>query len=185
MSVEFITVIGVLILMITAGFYYAARDSTETVAYTKGDLAARKIIENADIVGSLGIGSENRAWIEMPENIREGRIAGKEIMLSNSKGAEFVGISQFNLIGQISTDSGRQYVKFKKIGPDTVMIGNLNDTAAPYILSKNYSVIELNQLMLNVVTDEYAYCKYDTANKSYSQMAFTFNGFHTNHTDTI
>jgi len=187
-SVEYLMLVGVAFLIIIPIIYYATTTLTENVTYSKSENFIKTIATNADRLYSLGPGSKKSISLELPGNVESIQILDKEIILKYSKGNNLYDIAEFtkgNITGSISTISGLKLINLEVLESGIVQIGSENDTSAPVILLTLPSEQTLNPVILSVITNEFATCKYSTIDTTYDLMPSQLTGTATDHSASL
>ena len=99
-SIEYLIIIGLVLLITIPLFQYGLSKSTESIRYQQAADAVNVIARTADEVHSQGIGSKDSVFVTTPSGINEVIVNGKTITLrlSISGGnSDFIGISRANL----------------------------------------------------------------------------------------
>ncbi len=101
-SVEYIILIGVLLMITIPIFYYALNTSSQTIRLNQAEDVIESIVNAADNVYALGPGTKNYVWVHIPSGVQSFSIGGtdnKEFML---KLQIFSGVSDFHVDSKAS-----------------------------------------------------------------------------------
>jgi len=164
-------------------FYTSSRQITTKVKMNDASDTVNALAQQADLVNSLGIGSKTYIRVRMPGGVESISIDNKEINIRLSilgTSSDVFAQTEAEVTGFLKRKGGIQNVPVEKLPSGIVLIGSLNDTEPPIIIEKS-----LEEGVMMVITDEYAYCKYDTEDKPYEEMAYDLTGALTIHTSTV
>ncbi len=99
-SLEYIIIIGVIIIGVIPLFYYGLTKTRENVRIEQVSDTVNSLAKTADEVYSLGLGSRDFIWVNTPTGINSVSINGKTITLTISifgSTSDIIGISKANL----------------------------------------------------------------------------------------
>jgi len=123
---EYILLIGLILAAIVPIFYYAFTTVNSNTQMNKANMCVCKVAETADMLYSLGPGSQELVIIEIPSGVENITINNNEI---NLKLRIFSGISDIhatskaNMTGDIIAESGTWHILMKNEN-NTIKISN-------------------------------------------------------------
>ena len=185
-SLEYILIIGAILVVTLPLFYYVSQSSSQNLKNNQAFDAVNTLAKKADSVYALGPGTRDYVWIAIPGGVTSTSVGNKtiSIYLSGSRGDVSVS-TKANVTGYFPPNAGTYRMVVQML--DTkVFIGLFNDTTPPQVISTSPTgVIKINNPLLSATTNEAARCKYDLTDTSYSSMANPFTGIGLSHTQQL
>lgn len=188
-SLEYMLIVGIIFVIMIPIFYYAARESTDQIRLNQAEDAVNTLARTADSLYALGPGSRDYVTVTMPSGVSGSSVNGSEITLRlDIFGArsDILAFSQAPLTGSLKTDQGTYWILVEVLDSGLVKIGEGNDTQPPQIVyTYPKGRITFNDIVLQVSTNEPAFCKYGEENTSYSSMGDNLVGSLMSHEDDL
>lgn len=188
-SVEYLMIIGLVLIVVIPLFYYAFSQSNINVKINQADDAVNTLAKAADTVYALGPGSKKYVWITIPNGGVGSAVTNNTIMLQLSV---FGGISDFhtstkpNLIGAFPYQAGNYKIPVEALDSGFVLIGEGNDTTPPEVTWKSPSGnICYQNVVLEAYTNEPAHCRWESSDVDYDSMSYDFQGEILTHTYSL
>ncbi|MFH1636825.1 MAG: class III signal peptide-containing protein [Candidatus Woesearchaeota archaeon] len=179
-SMEYIMLLGVLILALIPLFYYSYDKINYEIKINLANDAVSSLAKAADIVYSLGPGAKRYVEITIPRGVINSYINGTEIVLilSGRAGENHIHATSIaTLSGSLPNASGTYRIPLEALDTGIIVIGASNDTTPPTVVWVSPSgKLEVQGITLQATTDENAQCKYDYSDAAYSSMSFSFEG---------
>ncbi len=180
MAVEYMIIMGLVILVTIPLFYYAMSESNINVQLNNANDAVNTLARAADTVYSIGTGSKKYVWVNMPGGIQTYSLTNKTVLI---KLYVFGGLSDIfrqtkaELAGVIPISKGQHRIVAEMLESGYVQFGEANDSQPPIVTWTDPSgTINYNGIVLRATTNEYALCKYDENDLDYSSMSDNFVG---------
>ncbi|GEM_PF-3307252 len=155
-STELMILIGGLIIISVALFYYGAQQITESNKIAKAEDAVDHLAEKANEIASLTTGTRDSVWIELTSRVLDIRFSGRRIslILLRSNGEQYILTRDTltDIVGKINLTVGLQQLFVTKINDTAVKIGNdpLLLTITPQCISEEDLRNELNITLTGV-----------------------------------
>ncbi len=100
-SLEYMAVIGVILLVSLPLFYYATKTSGDNIRVGQADNVINSITNTANLVYSSGLGSKDFVWVNIPSGVSGVSVKNNSIILNLSifgGVSEYVSFSKANLV---------------------------------------------------------------------------------------
>jgi len=182
-SFEYLAIAGIIIITTTVLLYVFAAGYMESDKIKKAQNSVNALANAADDV-YLGRAEDKKyVYINLPSGIKFASASGRQILIQLDVGGSIIDamvITTAIVNGTLPTGQGMHKLYVEKLKSGIVLIGSLNDTSPPRIIDKS-----INGLLMEVTTDEYALCRYDSADITFDNMTSSFNGELTLHKTTI
>ncbi len=179
-SVEYVIIVGVLLIITIPFFYYAFSESNTNIKLNQADDAVKTIARAADSVYSFGPGSKQLVYITIPEGVSSSSVTSKTIQMQLSifgGTSDIYAITKANLTGSIPTSRGTYKLSLEMLSNGIVAIGTFNDTNPPSVIWTSPSGKQTNNdTTLKANTNEAGNCKFDTSDVSYNSMGNLMTG---------
>lgn len=178
-SLEYIIIVGALLVILIPLFYYAANTSSESIKLSQAEDVVETLGRAADDVYLLSPGTKKYVWVSLPGSVQGVQLNGTEIALTFNiygKTSDVTTTTKAPLTGQIPLRKGTYRIAVEHLDSGIVLIGEGNDTAAPNVVWKSPDGEACNPITLRATTDEAALCRFDTADESYDTMTFQMTG---------
>ncbi len=184
-SVEYIIIIGIILVVTIPLFYYAVREPSRSIKLNQASDTVEVLARKADSIYALGPGSRDYVWISLPGGIDYSLIQNKSILLRLAALGDIVSYTRANVTGYLPITPGTYRVVVENLD-SLVYIGPINDTEPPLVIATAPSgTILYNNPELSATTNEPAVCKYSTADMLYENMPTTFIGAGIAHTSQL
>ncbi|MEK6822849.1 MAG: hypothetical protein AABY13_03390 [Nanoarchaeota archaeon] len=108
-SIEYLVVVGMVLLASVPLFYYAVREFSATSALTSVNDAANALTNAADDVSLAGAGARRLVWITLPGGVTNTSVGGRHVSISfnvRGKETEIHTLASANLSGAIPAEQG-------------------------------------------------------------------------------
>ncbi|MFO8016012.1 MAG: hypothetical protein R6U32_02825 [Candidatus Woesearchaeota archaeon] len=176
-SMEYLMVVGLVLVVMIPVFYYAVTESGTQVRLNQADDAVNSIAKTADSVYALGPGSRDHVRISVPAGVSGSYVNNSKVGLRLDTGEDIMAFSRAPLTGKIPKGQGIYHVPVEMLDSGVVLIGAANDTSPPEITYTYPSgTISYNDVTIKAETDEPAHCRYSQDDESYSDMEGNFVG---------
>ncbi|MFH1052929.1 MAG: hypothetical protein V1740_00790 [Candidatus Woesearchaeota archaeon] len=179
-SVEYIMIIGVVLVFTMPLFYFALSQSRNNIKVNQADDAVNTLSKAVDTVYALGPGSKKYVWISIPKGTSGTYVANKSIgiLMSIFGGqSDYFSSTKAEVFGSFPSDAGTYKIPVEALENGLVLIGEGNDTTPPIISLKSPSGLVCPPVVtLRVITNEPAHCKFDTIDTDYGSMGNDFEG---------
>ncbi len=126
-SIEYLIVVGVVLILVIPLFFYSTSKTTTNLRINQADDTVTSLVTAADSVYSLGPGSKDYVWITIPKGTKTSSITGQTIQLQLSI---FSGTSDVhkttkaNVSGTLPTEQGTYKISVEMLEDGTILIGN-------------------------------------------------------------
>lgn len=137
-SLEYIFIIGFLLMAMIPIFYYAITQSSSTINLNQADDAVNTIANAADRIYSLGPGSRDYVWVTLPNTMKSSTISQKEIMIiidNKGQSSEIHTSTIANLSGNLPLTAGTHRIALEMMDNGIVQIGT---NITPTCLNQGY-----------------------------------------------
>jgi len=127
-SIEYLMIIGVILLIIIPIFYYAFSSSSSDVRINQANSVVEVLKGAANTVYSIGPGSKKYVWITVPDGVVNSNIDGDEISLKINLYGDLSDVfsnTKPNVTGQIPIIEGRYQIPVEMLDSGVVVIGNI------------------------------------------------------------
>jgi uncharacterized protein (UPF0333 family) len=181
-SLEYIVIVGVVLILLIPLFYYVSNASAENIKIAQIEDAVNSLAKAADDVYALSPGTKKYVWVSIPGGVEGKFLNASEIVLTIG-GSDIVAITKATVVGEIPTDKGTHKVPVELLDSGVVRIGSGDDTTPPVIVWKSPSGLTCNPITLKVNTNEPSTCKYDTVDNTYNNMNFQMSGNSLGHSE--
>lgn len=178
-SLEYVILIGILLVILIPIFYYSLTTSSEKVKLSQAENTVLTLSKAVEEVYSLSPGTKKYVWLSIPGGVQEARITGSEITLVvgvAGKSSDYTAFTKAIVVGNIPTEKGVYRIPVELLESGVVQIGSSEDTKPPSITWISPAGAGCNPVTLRATTDESAACKYDTQDTSYFAMSYTMSG---------
>ena len=125
-ALEYLLLIGLILALLLPFFYYSFVPITQNTQMSKSTILVNSVTETADVLYSLGPGSQDVILIDMPGGVENVTIQNKEIILKVrifSGVSDIIGESKADLNGTLNIKSGSWHVLIKNEN-NTIQISN-------------------------------------------------------------
>lgn len=125
-SIEYIFLIGFLLILLVPVFYYAIDKTRSTIDINQADDAVNTIANAADRVYSLGPGSRDHVWITFPYTLVSTTVASNEVMVVinlKGKNSEIHTSTIAELTGSLPSTPGTHKIAIEMLDNGVVQIG--------------------------------------------------------------
>ena len=181
-SLEYVLIIGALLVVTIPLFYYVIHQSTTTLRPKQADDTVHALAAKTESVFFLSEGTKDHLWISIPGGISSTRIANKSITLFLSSGGEITAFTRANITGSIPSARGTYRISVEKID-NYVYVGLVNDTTIPKVITTSPTgIVRITNPLLSATTDEPSRCKYSPNDVNYDSMGTFFVGTGISHT---
>ncbi len=178
-SVEYVILVGILLVILIPLFYYAFTTSSEKVKLSQAESTVYSLATAADEVYALSPGTKKYVWISIPGGIESSVLNGSEITLrvhTSGGGSDYTAFSKSIIVGNIPTEKGVYRIPVELLESGIVQIGSAEDTEAPLIVWKSPNGDVCNPIILEATTNEAASCKAGVQDLPYFAMTFSMQG---------
>ncbi len=178
-SLEYITIVGVLLVLLLPLFYYALNKSSENIKLSQAENTVNSIRNAADDVYALSPGTKKYVWVSIPGSVQSIQINASEISLTLGifgKTSDITSRTKATIIGTIPIEKGTYRIPVELLDSGIVLIGSGNDSTPPVVTWKYPDGLACNPITLRATTNEPANCKFDSADSGYEQMEFQMSG---------
>lgn len=117
-SIEYLILIGFILIALIPIFYYALSESSNTTRLNEADDAVNSLAKSADSVYALGPGTKNYVWVSLPGGIESMSFDNKRVLIKlNIFGglSDIYAESKAELIGSISITQGGHRVRVEAL----------------------------------------------------------------------
>lgn len=124
-AMEYLLVIGTVFFAVIFFFYYAYSETNKSIQMNMANDVVSTLAKTADMVYSLGPGSQDYVQIEMPGSVKSIDISQKQISMKIKIFGDFsdvFAVTKYNVTGTISIKSGSHYVSIKALDNDVVQL---------------------------------------------------------------
>lgn len=124
-AVEYLLLVGVVFFTITIILYYSIEQSNQSIKMNKAKDVVSTLSKTADIVYVLGPGSQDYVEIDMPGNVQQVIISGKEISLKLKifgNVSDVFARTKANVTGNLTIREGSRHVSVKTLESGIVEI---------------------------------------------------------------
>lgn len=136
LSVEYMAVIGALIVIAIPLFYYTTVKTNQEIKLSQADTTINSLANTADAIYALGPGSKKHVWITIPKGVTSSSLNNREILLQLSifgSTSELHASTKADLTGEIPTDPGTY-----KINVEMLEDGRVNFYIGETTTCRNY-----------------------------------------------
>ena len=108
-SVEYVILVGILLVILLPLFYYAFMTSSEKVKWSQAESTIYSLAKAADEVYALSPGTKKYVWISIPGGIERSIINGSEVTLVVHTGggsSDYTAFSKAIIVGNVPTEKG-------------------------------------------------------------------------------
>ncbi|MBU0460443.1 MAG: hypothetical protein KKH52_04600 [Nanoarchaeota archaeon] len=178
-SMEYIVIIGIVLVLLIPLFYFAINKSSESIKVNQAEQVVQSLSQAADEVYTLGSGTKKYVWVSIPGSVQSTSVGDSEIVLVIGMGEEtsdIVGSTKAPVTGSIPLMKGTYKISVEHLETGFVLIGVGNDTTAPSITWVYPSVLACNPITLRANTNEPASCKFDTTDTDFNSMDTLMSG---------
>ncbi|MFC1730250.1 hypothetical protein ACFL6I_07915 [candidate division KSB1 bacterium] len=179
-SLEYLLVIGMVLVIMIPIFYYAITQSTNQIRANQAEDAVTSIVKTADSLYALGPGSRDYVTITIPLGVSGAFVNRTEVTLRLDISGTQVDITAFShaeIVGKIPTTAGTYQLPIEVVQSGIVIIGSTNDTDAPVVVYASPSGrITYDDINLKANTNEPSLCRFDNLDNDYNNMANNFDG---------
>jgi len=183
-SVEYIILVGVLLIVLIPLFYYSLTNASEKVKLSQAENTILTLAKTVSEVTALSPGTKKYATISIPGGVQSTMINGSEITLTFIKGgknSDYTSVVRAIVVGNIPTQKGIYRIPVELLESGVVQIGSADDIIPPIVVSTSPNGLVCNPITIQANTNEAATCKYDTLDTNYETMRYTLNGNTLNH----
>lgn len=116
LSLEYLLLVGLILMLLAPVFYYAFSTSTQTIKMNEADNFVKSIANTADTLYSLGPGSQDSIEINVPKGTKNITLKNKEVLLIIYifNGEAYISAdTKTNISGNITTKSGSYHITLK------------------------------------------------------------------------
>ena len=187
-SLEYVILVGLILLISISFFYYASLKTSETINYSQAEDTINTLAKAADEVYAIGPGTKKFVWVNIPGGTVSSSIANSEISLVISlygNTSDYVAITRAPIVGSISIDKGTHYIPIEHLESGIVQIGEGNDSQPPEITWLSPEGLACNPIVLRANTNEPANCKFDTSDQDYDSMSNSMVGSSLGHSSSL
>ena len=121
-SIEFIFVVGLVILFLIPIVYFAYDISSKTLTRTQAEDAILTLVKEADTVYALGPGTRKYVYITLPGGVSDFTIKDRQLFLTTSLSGEYNYRSHANLTGELPQSRGTYYMWIENLESGKVLI---------------------------------------------------------------
>ena len=179
-SVEYLIIVGVIMVALIPLFFYSVDKINSNLKINQADDTVNTLATAANIVHSLGPGTNKYVQITIPGGVSASTVNGTLIELKvNVYGStsDFYATTAITVSGNIPTEKGTYTISVLALDDGTVHIGSYNDTTAPIITWTSPSgTLNVQEITLQANTNENSHCRYSTSNTAYTSMLYDFEG---------
>ena len=178
-SMEYILLVGLLLVILIPLFYYSLHKSSESISRSQAEDAVKSLAQAADEVYSLSPGTKKFVWVSIPGGVQGAQINGSEITLAVNifdVTSDVNARSKAVVVGSIPLEKGTYRIPVELLDSGGVQIGAGNDTTPPQIMWKAPNGLTCNPVSLRANTNEPAICKFDVADTTYNSMSTSMKG---------
>ena len=184
-ALEYLIIIGALLLIIMPIFYFTITKSSENIKINEINDAIQSIARKSDSIYVLGEGSRDFIWITIPKGIEYTLVGNKTILAHGSPFGDIDSITKGEVTGTIPIIPGTYKIRIEMLD-EKIFIGPINDTEPPKIIATTPNgIIGSTNPIMTATTNEAAICRYDTTDKDYTQMQNAFSGVGISHTKQL
>jgi len=183
-SIEYVLLIGILLMIVIPLFYYATEKSSTNIRLSQAEDVVVSLAQAAEQVYALGPGSKVYVWVVIPSGVQSTSVAGSEISLTMGiygNMSDVTAVTRAPVTGNITTQRGTRKIPVEYLESGIVLIGEGEDTGIPTITWKSPQNQACNPITIRVTTSESANCKVDTIDTSYETMSTTLEGSSLSH----
>lgn len=127
-STELMILMGGLIILSVALFYYGAQHISESNKIAKAEDAVDHLAEKANEIATLTTGTRDSVWIELTSRVLDIRFSGRRIslILLRSNGEQYILTRDTltDIVGKLNLTVGLQQLFVTKINDTAIKIGN-------------------------------------------------------------
>ncbi len=175
-SVEYIIIIGIILVITIPLFYYAIREPSRSLKANQAADTVNVLARKADSIAALGPGSRDYVWISIPGSVTNVLIGNRSVSLHLSDLGDITAYTHANVTGFLPIAQGTYRVVVENL-ENLVYIGPINDTTPPIVTATAPSgVVTTANPELSATTNEPARCKFSTSDTLYDTMPNTFTG---------
>lgn len=98
-SIEYLIIVGVVLVVSVPLFYYATKTSGDNLRINQVDDAVKSITNTADLVYASGLGSKDIVWVNIPSGVKEIKVINNILIMRLSI---FGGISDYTSVSKAS-----------------------------------------------------------------------------------
>ncbi len=179
-AAEYMMLLGIVLFITVPLLFYAIRESNNNIKISQADDSVNTLARAADTVYSIGPGTKKYVWVNMPKGVESYSVDNKSVLI---KLQIFGGLSDVHsntkadLVGVIPISKGQHKVIVEMLESGYVQFGDADDTIAPVVIWTDPSgTINYQGIVIRATTNEYALCRYDESDVSYSSMSEPFVG---------
>lgn len=168
-SIEYIMIIGLLLLVTIPLFVYAFVEVKRNVQMNHAEDAVSTLANAANTVYALGPGSKKYVWITTPGGITQTHVEGNEISMKMyifGGESDVFASTKPTVIGSIPTGQGAHRVAVESLGSGVVRIGEAPADVEKPLITRMYPDLEPGEKLcqglvtIGADTNEPATCKY-------------------------
>lgn len=184
-GLEYVIIIGFIIAVTIPIAYYALDQSSQNVRINEINDAVHSLGQKADSLATIGPGSRDYIWITIPTGIATTSIENKTILASSQFFGDITSITKTEVSGTLPKEPGLYKMRIEVL-ENKVIIGPVNDTFGPNVIDTTpKNTIGITNPIITATTNEPASCKYDSIDKNYASMFYSFAGTGISHTKQL
>lgn len=179
-SVEYLIIVGIILVALIPLFFYSIDKINSSLKINQAEDAVSTLGSAANIVHSLGPGTNKYVQITIPSGVESSIVNGTLIQLKvhvYGSTSDFYATTAITVSGNIPTEKGTYTISVLALDDGTVHIGSYNDTTAPIVTWTSPSgTLPVQEITLQANTNENSHCRYSTSNTIYTSMPYDFEG---------
>lgn len=183
-SMEYLTIVGLILVFLIPIFYYASSTSSTVIIKNEAKDAVKSLSKTVDFVYSLSPGTKSYVWITIPGGVINTSVSNNEVGLTLDYGgiSEIFYETKANVSGGFPSAKGTYKIEVEHLDSGIVYIGS---RSLSIISTSPSGIISNNMPILTAITNKNSLCKYDEDNLTYETMTNFFDGSGVSHTKEI
>jgi uncharacterized protein (UPF0333 family) len=124
-SMEYMVLIGALLVILIPLFYYAISTSSNQINLRQAEDTVGILAQAADEVYALSKGTKKFVWVNIPGGVQSSQVVSKEIVLTISvfQGtSEVLAVTRANVTGEVPIQKGRYKMSLEHLNSSTVLV---------------------------------------------------------------